>query len=474
MTRVTAGTNVVAVHLHDHWFRIRPAGKERGKGAEPCLANEGKGTGREGVTLSRSKGLTAVLALFAVGALLLAACGGGSKSSGGGSSQSLTSRGPITFVSGKDNNNVVRPTIDKWNAAHPNEKVTFKEQSDQADQQHDDLVQHFQAKDANYDVASVDVIWTAEFAAKGWLQPLTGSLQVDTSAFLPATVKTGTYNNTLYALPYASDGGLLYYRKDLVPNPPKTWDEMMSDCAIAKKNHMDCYAGQFSKYEGLTVNAAEAINTNGGTIVGPDGRTPTVDSSQSAQGLSRLADAYKNGNIPKQAITYTEEPSRQSFESGKLLFLRNWPYVFSLASTDGSSKVKGKFGIAPLPGVSGPGASSLGGHDAAISVYSAHKATAFDFIKFYTSEATGRYFALQGSLAPVLSSLYDDPALVKKLPYLPTLKTSIQNAVPRPVTPFYPAVTRAVEDNAYAAIKGDKSVTQALTDMQNAIKAAES
>ncbi len=419
----------------------------------------------------RAKRLLAAPAAFAVGALLLAACGGGS-SSGGGSNQGLTSRGPITYVAGKDNNNVNRPTIDKWNAAHPNEKVTFKEQSDQADQQHDDLVQHFQAKDANYDVVSVDVIWTAEFAAKGWLQPLKGDFAVDTSKFLPATVKTATYNNTLYALPYASDGGLLYYRKDLVPTPPKTWDEMMSDCSIAKKNHIDCYAGQFSKYEGLTVNAAEAINTAGGQIVGPDGKTPTVDSPEAAKGLSLLADAYKNGNIPKQAITYTEEPSRQSFEAGKLLFLRNWPYVFSLATTDGSSKVKGKFGIAPLPGISGPGASSLGGHDAAISTYSAHKATALDFIKFWTSEETGRYFATQGSLAPVIASLYDDPALIQKLPYLPTLKTSIVNAVPRPVTPFYPAVTRAVEDNAYAAIKGDKPVAQALTDMQNAIKAA--
>jgi multiple sugar transport system substrate-binding protein len=418
--------------------------------------------------------LWSISAALAVGALLVAGCGGGGGGGGGGTNAGLTGRGPITYVAGKDNNNVNRPTIDKWNAAHPDQKVTFKEQSDQADQQHDDLVQHFQAKDANYDVVSVDVIWTAEFAAKGWLQPLKDTLAADTSKFLPATVKTATYNNTLYALPYASDGGLLFYRKDLVKTPPKTWDEMMGMCSIAKKNKMDCYAGQFAKYEGLTVNAAEAINTAGGKIVGDDGKTPEVNSPQAAKGLGRLADAYKNGNIPKQAITYQEEQGRQSFEAGKLLFLRNWPYVFSLATTDASSKVKDKFGIAPLPGDSGPGASSLGGHDAAISAFSAHKATAFDFLKFWTSEETGRYFATQGSLAPVLSALYDDPTLIKKLPYLPTLKTSIENAVPRPVTPFYPAVTKAVEDNAYAAIKGDKPVPQALSDMQNAIKAAAS
>jgi multiple sugar transport system substrate-binding protein len=419
----------------------------------------------------RSKRLMATLAVLAVSALLMAGCGGGDDG-GGGSDQALTARGPITYVAGKDNNNVNRATIDKWNAAHPDEKVTFKEQSDKADQQHDDLVQHFQAKDQNYDVTSVDVIWTAEFAAKGWLHPLKDSFAVDTSKFLPATVKTATYNNTLYALPYASDGGLLFYRKDLVKTPPKTWDEMMGMCSIAKQNNMGCYAGQLTKYEGLTCNATEAINTAGGKVVGDDGKTPEVNSPESAKGLSRLAEAYKNGNIPKEAITFQEEQSRQAFEAGKLLFLRNWPYVYSLATTDASSKVKDKFGIAPLPGDSGPGASTLGGHDAAISAYSAHKATAFDFLKFWASEETGRYFATQGSLAPVLSSLYADPTLVKKLPYLPTLKTSIENAVPRPVTPFYPAVTKAIQDNSYAAIKGEKPVEQALTDMNNAIKAA--
>jgi multiple sugar transport system substrate-binding protein len=409
------------------------------------------------------------------------ACGGGGSSSSGsgGSSSGLDSRGPITYVQGKDNSNVVRPLISKWNKAHPKEKVTFKEQSDQADQQHDDLVQHFQSKDPGYDVVDVDVVWTAEFAAKQWLQPLEGKMAIDTNGLLPATVKTATYNGKIYAAPQSSDGGLLYYRKDLVKTPPKTWDEMMSDCKIAKQHHMGCYAGQFAKYEGLTVNASEAINTNGGAIVGKDGQTPTVDSPEAVAGLNRLVQAFKDGNIPKQAITYQEEQGRQAFEAGQLLFLRNWPYVYNLAKTDGSSKVKDKFGVAPLPGVSGgkgqvPGASSLGGHNAAISVYSDHKATAHDFLKFIESAETQKFYLTQGSLAPVRADLYSDPSLKQKFPYLPTLLTSIQNAVPRPVTPYYPAVTKAVEDNAYAALKGDMTPEQAVKAMSDAIKSASS
>jgi multiple sugar transport system substrate-binding protein len=320
----------------------------------------------------------------------------------------------------------------------------------------------------------VDVVWTAEFAAKGWLVPLTGDYKFDTTGFLQPTVNAATYNHTLYAAPWASDGGLLYYRTDLVKNPPKTLDEMWSDCKIAQQHHMSCYAGQFAKYEGLTVNATEAINTAGGQVVDAAGK-PTVDSPQAKQGLQDLVTAVQKGYIPKQESTYQEEQGRMAFEAGKFLFMRNWPYAYSLAKTDGSSKVKNTFAVAPLPGMNGqPGASSLGGHSEAISTYCDHKQTALDFLKYITSEAQQKFIAQKGSLAPVRASLYDDPALIKQLPYLPTLKTAIANAVPRPVTPFYPAVTTAIEDNAYAALWQNKPVDQALADMQKAMESASS
>jgi multiple sugar transport system substrate-binding protein len=408
-------------------------------------------------------------------ALTLTACGGGGGggTTGGGSDAeaNLEGRGPITYVQGKDNSNVVRPLLDKWNAAHPDEQVTFEEQTDQADQQHDDLVQNFQAKNENYDVVSVDVVWTAEFAARGWLQPLEGDMAIETDGMLEPTIEAGTYQDKLYTAPVSSDGGILYYRKDLVPEAPKTWDEMMDMCSIAKENNIGCYSGQFKQYEGLTVNASEAINSAGGSVLGDDGK-PNLTTPEAEEGLNNLVDAFKNGNIPAEAITYQEEESRRAFQEGKLLFLRNWPYVYNLATTEGSSQVKDVLGMAALPGKDGPGASSLGGHNAAISVYSKNKATARDFVKFLIEEEQQKFFATQGSLAPVLGDLYEDQELVSKLPYLPVLKTSIENAVPRPVTPFYPAVTQAIQENSYAALKGEKSAEQALADMQKSIESA--
>ena len=203
---------------------------------------------------------------------------------------------------------------------------------------------------------------------------------------------------------------------------------------------------------------------------GPDGKTPTVNSPQARSGLQQLVDGFKSGNIPPEAITFKEEDSQRAFEDGKLLYLRNWPYVYGTAAKEGS-QVKGKYDVAPLPGVNGVGTSTLGGYNLGISAFSQHKATALDFVKFVTGEQVQRIIA-GGALPPTLGALYDDPALVAQMPYLPALKQSISNAVPRPVTPFYPAVSKAVQDNAYAALKGEKSVDQAVTDMQAGIQSA--
>jgi multiple sugar transport system substrate-binding protein len=424
----------------------------------------------------RYKGAAAAACLF-VAAMSLVACGGGSSGSSGGSSAGDNARGPITFVTGKDNSGIMPFIAAQWNAAHPNEKVTIKQQSDQADQQLSDLEQHFQAKDPGYDVVTVDVVWSAEFAAKGWIVPLTGNRAIDTSGLLPATVKAATYHNTLYAAPYASDGGLLYYRKDLVSTPPTTWDQLISDCqgkttpGTITGPKPACYAGQFAKYEGLTVNAAEAINAAGGAIVGSDGTTATVDSSQAATGLDFLVNGFKQGYIPKEALGFQETQSLNAFSAGQLMFMRNWPYADAILGASGS-KVIGKFGIAPLPGPDGHGASSLGGHSVAISKYSKYKATDLDFLKFLESDKIQRNDLTQGTLAPVLTSLYSDAALVQKFPYLPTLLKSIQTAVPRPVTPYYPGVTEAIETNAYAALQGTVDVQTALKNMQAAISSA--
>jgi len=406
-----------------------------------------------------------------------AACGGGGAApSGGGSSAAgadFSKQGDIEVWQGKDNSGNFPKLIKQFNDSHPNGKVTFHELPDSADQQRQQMIQNTQIKNPKMAVMSVDVVWTAEFAAKGYAEALPAD-QFPTEGFLKAAVDAATYFNKLYAYPSTSDGGLLYYRKDLLDKyslkPPTSFDEMKAACdkiqASEKDSKLGCFAGQYNKYEGLTVNFDEAVHGAGGVIVGPDGK-PNVATPEATKGLQTLTDWFKTGYIPKAAITWQEEQGRQAFQKGELIFHRNWGYVYNLANkTDGSSEIAGKFAVAPLPGITGPGVSSLGGHNYAIAKNAENKGTAVDFLKFMSSPEVQKSNTLATSASPTLESVYADPDVVKKFPFMPTQLKSIQGAAPRPKAVEYGDVTLAIQDAAYGALQGQTQPDAALQALQ--------
>jgi len=420
-----------------------------------------------------------VAALAATTFFGVAACGGG----GGSSSDTtkITGKGPITLVQGKDNSGFVQGVLDRWNKTHPDEKARLIELPADADAQRQKMIQNAQTKSDAYDVLNTDVVWTSEFAANRVIIPLPKSeFQLD--KMLKPIIDTTTYLGKFYAAPSSSDGGMLYYRTDLlkgagITSPPKTWSELEADCkkvqATPKGKNVPCYAGQFEKYEGLTVNASEVINSAGGEVTDAKGK-PNVDTPEAVEGLDFLVNGFKKGYIPKEAITYMEEQGRRAFQDGKLIFQRQWPYQYNLANGDEGTKVKGKFAVAPLPGLDGPGKSTLGGHNLAISTYSKHKRSALDFIKFYSSHENQKKNLELASQAPTFSDLYDDAALQKKYPYLTTLRDSINSATVRPKVVRYGDATKAIQDASYAALTGKESskdaVKQLLSQLESITK----
>jgi multiple sugar transport system substrate-binding protein len=422
--------------------------------------------------LRRASALTAAVA---ASALVLTACGSEDTAEGGAKVQPLTGRGPITYVAGKDTTGTIQDQIDIWNKMHPDQKVTFVELPEDADAQRQQMVQNAEAQSSAYTVLSLDVVWTSEFAANQWIEPLPQS-EFPMDDYLQPAVETGMYRGQLYAAPNNGDGGMLYYRTDLLQKagfsePPQTWAEMQAQCAkilkLPEAKGMSCYAGQFDKYEGLTVNFAEAINSAGGEVVDEQGN-PQLDTAAAQRGLETLVQGFQSGMIPQEALTYQEEEGRLAFQQGKLVFHRQWPYQYELANaTDGSSKVAGDFDVAPLPGIgTTQGVSSLGGHNLAISSYAKNKATALDFIKFFSSEKLQRQQLNVNSLAPTIESIYEDPQMVKKFPFLPTLQQSIETAEPRPKFVEYGDATAAIQEGAYAAITGEMSTEEALQQIQ--------
>lgn len=417
-----------------------------------------------------------IAALGFASALILTGCSDTGSSTSGtdsagstGSASSEEGRGPITYAMGKVDSEKLIHVIDKWNEAHPDEKVTFKELAGESDDQRDSLVQTLQAGNDDVDVMALDVVWTAEFAANQWLEPLEGDMAVDTSKLLQPTVASGTYNGKLYALPQNTNGQLLFRNTEIQPDAPTTFEDLKNSCEKAKEANVDCLTLQLKQYEGLTVNTLGFVEGWGGHVLDESG-APVVDSPEAKEGLQTLVDAYKDGVISKASTSATEQETHLAFTGGETSYAINWPYMYDLAKGE-ESKVADKFEVQPLVGKDGVGVSTLGGFNNGINVNSKHKATARDFIEFVISEENQMYFA-ENSFPPVLASIYDDEALIEKYPFFPALKTSLENAVPRPASPFYPAISKAVQDNSYAALTADKSVDDATADMKAAIEAA--
>jgi multiple sugar transport system substrate-binding protein len=385
-------------------------------------------------------------------------------------SDALTGEGPITFVTGADTSGYIQPLLNRWNAAHPAEKVTLVQLPADADDQHAQMVANLQARSDLYDVFDLDVIWTPEFASQDWIIPLNPKL-FPLGKFLPSAVSTAQWDGRLWAVPYKSNAGLLFYRKDIlaaegVP-PPQTWAQLAHDAeTIAPRYHMYGYAGQYKLYEGLTVNFAEAVQSAGGSILSPDGKHVLLNSSQARAGLGFLVNGIRGDWIPRPALSWDENAASAEFDAGKLLFMRNWPLAYGLANRAApGNSVAGKVGVAPLPGPQGPGSSSLGGGNLAISAFSRHQRTALKFIQYFTSEASDRQVLTQGSLPPVYTQLYDDPALIRQFPYLPVLKQAIISAAPRPESTNYNQLSLAISSWVYQALTLRKSVNDTITGL---------
>ncbi|WP_328724392.1 ABC transporter substrate-binding protein [Streptomyces sp. NBC_00259] len=356
-------------------------------------------------------------------------------------------RGPMTLATAGDLTGYLGPLLEGWNRGHPGEKVTLVELPDSADETRAQMTTGLRSGDGRFDILNIDVAWTSEFAAAGWIAPLE-SRRFPLNSFLPPVVDTATYDGKLYAVPYVTNAGMLYYRKDILDRegerPPVTWTELERQArTIAPRHGLGGYAGQFLPYEGLTVNATEAVYSAGGTILGDDGRV-TVDSAAARSGVDFLARGVRDGWIPREALTYKEEESRQAFQDGRLLFLRNWPYAYAGASGK-DSPVAGKFGAVPLPGPDGAGTSVLGGSNLAISTRARHPESASDLIAYLTSAPVQRKVLTEGALPPVRAALYQDPALIREFPYLPALRASVLAAAPRPKSARYEQVSLAVQ-----------------------------
>ena len=293
------------------------------------------------------------------------------------------------------------------------------------------------------DVFQIDVVWPGLLGLHLLdLKPYTQGVE---GQHFASFIANNTHAGRLVAMPWFANAGLLFYRKDLLDKygqkVPATWDEL---AATAKKvqdaeraagnDKMWGYVWQGRAYEGLTCNALEWVASHGGgTVVDSDGRI-SVRNANAAAAL-RTAASWVGTISPTAVLNYAEEESRGVFQAGNAVFMRNWPYAWSLAQ-GGDSVIKGKVGVAVLPRgtAMGGNAATLGGESLAVSKYSRNPALAADLVLYMTSAAVQKERALSGSFNPTLPALYRDAEILKANPFMGELYGVFNRAVARPTS----------------------------------------
>ena len=369
---------------------------------------------------------------------------------------------------------------ERWNAANPDIQVRLIEGPVSATDRYGLYLQAFQAQSTDIDVMQIDVIWPGDLAEHLIDFNEYGGAEAVAGDF-PAIVQNNTVDGRLVGLPWFTDGGLLYYRSDLLEKygfsgPPATWDELeqmaqtIQDGERAEGNQdFWGYVWQGAPYEGLTCDALEWVySSGGGTIISPD-KLITINNEAAAAALDQAA-SWVGTISPPGVTSFMEEESRRVWHGGNAAFMRNWPYAYGLSEGEDSA-VAGKFDATSLPGAeAGMSAATLGGWQVGVSKYSKNPAAAAKLAMWLASTEEQKAQALSpSSLIPTKVDLYADADIVANRSFMPKLLPVFTSAVARPSTasaPQYNEVSNVFFSNVADVLTGKQNGTDAVATME--------
>jgi multiple sugar transport system substrate-binding protein len=387
-------------------------------------------------------------------AALLSACGGGGDDSGAPTLKWYVYQEP----SGAFDDAAAACT----EAAEGRYRIQTVALPNNADEQREQLVRRLAARDGDIDIIGMDVIWTAEFAEAGWIQAMPDDVAATvTEGRLAPAVQSATYQEQLYAAPFNSNAQMLWYREDVTPEPPTTWDEVLERSAelrAAGEPHQ--ILGQGQRYEGLVVWFTSLLESAGGHVLSEDGTEVSLEAGPTRRALEIMRDISRSPSTPANFATAREDDGRLAWEQGNAAFLTNYSFVWPSANANAPA-IAEQMRWARFPAVDPDVGSkvAIGGFNLGVGSYSSNPDLAFDAVSCLAGDENQITNAVKGGLLPVTEALYDDPALteattevevdgepqeVLAFPYAAVIKESLQDAVVRPQTPYYNDVALAV------------------------------
>jgi multiple sugar transport system substrate-binding protein len=290
--------------------------------------------------------------------------------------------------------------------------------------------------------------------------------------FFPATLAANRWNDRLYAVPWFVDVGVLYWRTDLMPSAPGTFDALRSIAQRALEDGQvsSGFVWQGARYEGLVTVFLEHLTGFGGRIL-DDKAQVVVDSEAAVRALTFMRDAiHRDGFVPPAVLTWQEEQTRFAFQNGRAAFMRNWPYAAALLRQEGSA-VAGRFGVAPMPHEAGDSAAALGGAQLAVNARSRQPDAAWQLVRYLTAPEQMIERAQVAGQLPSRRSVYDDDRLRAALPITPAdARAIIDRAVPRPATPVYTQLSGILQIHVHRALTRQEEPAAALKAAADAMR----
>ena len=346
-----------------------------------------------------------------------------------------------------------------------------------ASQQREQLVRRLGAEDPSIDIVGMDVIWTGEFANAGWVEEWKGPLKKQvTEKVFPNVIETASFEGKLYAAPFNTNTQLLWYRKDLVPKPPRTWDEMIDQAEKLGRDRSGTIQVQANRYEGFMVWANALIESAGTPVLsGPE--TVALRQGPTEKALEVMGRLANSSAAPPSLSTSDEDSARLAFEAGESAFMTNYTFAYASAQSE-APEIGKEMGFARFPRVEAnrPSKPPLGGFNLAVSSFSENKDVAFDAAACLAGRESQLTAVELDGLPPSRADLYEDKVVTKAYPsFAPLVKESIEESGPRPTTPAYQDVSLAVQRTLHPPDKIDpedaSSIYEELkSNLEDAVK----
>ncbi|MBQ1073345.1 ABC transporter substrate-binding protein [Micromonospora sp. C31] len=338
----------------------------------------------------------------------------------------------------------LQKVVDDCNAqAQGRYRIVYRVLPRQADDQRVQMVRRLAARDSGMDVLGLDVTWTQEFASADWIREWTGQDRAEVErGTLAGPLETARYEDKLYGAPKNTNVQLLWYRKDLVPQPPKTWDQMISSAQELKqqgKPYRVLTMG--AQYEGLVVLYNTLAESAGGRILSDDGKRAVMDAG-TVRALEQLQRFAASGVTSPSFSNATEDPVRLEFQSGDGAFQVNWPFVYP-AMQEANPELAKQVGWARVPGVdeNTPSKVTIGGINMAVSAYSKHPEESFEAARCIRNEKNQKFSAVNDGVPPTIEKVYDDPEMAEAYPMRDTILEELKEPAVRPLTPAYQSIS---------------------------------